>query len=92
MQILNICVGLLALALAIYDLVSLHRLDKSLKDMLASLALTVTKLKQEQTEEEQQKKDAGKAWEEAINNLMSYELKGYGLNLDFLQKEDETNG
>ena len=92
MQILNLCVGLLALALAIYDLVFMRRQDQTLRDMLASLALTVTKLKQEQTEEEQQKKDAGKAWEEAINNLMSYELKGYGLNLDFLQKEDETNG
>ena len=92
MQILNLCVGLLALALAIYDLVFMRRLDQTLRDMLASLALTVTKLKQEQTEEEQQKKEAGKAWEEGINNLMNYELKGYGLNLDFLQKEDETNG
>lgn len=92
MQILTLCIGLLALFLTVENMVCLFRFRSKATDLLSKLTLAVSELKKAREEEEQSNRDAGKAWEEGINNLMNYELQGYGLNLDFLQKEDELNG
>ena len=92
MQILSLFIGLLALFVSVENMIYLFRFRSRVADMLTSIAKTVAKLGEEREAEPERPNDAGKVWEEAINNLMSYELKGYGLNLEFLQKEDELNG
>ena len=88
-QIFVLFLAVCAAAMAFYLHYRLNRMRDELMDIVANLALEVSKLDKEEEEPQRPDQDAGRAWEEAINNLMAYELKDYGLNVGFLHREDE---
>lgn len=81
-----------SLFLSVFTLSKLTRSIDEYSEIVSNLALTVAKLDVKEEKTEQERDDAAKLWEDAVNNLMSYELKNYGLDVSFLHKEDDVNG
>lgn len=64
----------------------------STDDKLASMALKMVELQKQLEAEERQPFDPAAKWDEGLNNMMEYTLKGYGLNTDFLKKDGDVDG
>lgn len=92
MAVLTLTAALSALLLALVGFYFALILRERTASQLASLAQEVAELKKAREEDEKQAEQAGAAWEEGLNNMMAYTLKGYGLNTDFLKQEGDVDG
>ena len=91
MQYITLTIALFALLVAVLDLCFNFARREENVERLASLALKVAELEKAQGNAENYP-DMSKRWEDGLNNMMEYSLKGYGLNTDFLKKDGDADG
>lgn len=94
MDVLTLVVALLALMLSICCLFLLLLERSRSISRIANMAAGIVALKKERDEAESEKGKAGEMWQKGIDGIMAYELKNYGLNVDFLKTtgDDLTDG
>ena len=92
MELLTLILSLTAIFMAAAGIYLVLRYRETTDSEMANLALHVAEQKKEFDEREEQERKSAQAWDEGINNMMSYTLKGYGLNTDFLSKEESRDG
>lgn len=91
MQYITLTIAIFAAALAFVDLCFIVTRHDMVSERFANLALKVAELEKAQKEDKPYL-DMSARWDEGINNMMEYQLRGYGLNTDFLKKDGDSDG